>query len=73
MVIVAVLEVVPVFSWNVAVIIPLPVPEGVTVHQAWLLVAAQDMLDKTSKLTAPEEDKTFWFDGVTVNVGVVPV
>ena len=58
-VIVAVLVVAPVFEAYVAVIVPLPVPELVTVHQDWSLEAVQAMLDVTVKLVVPEEVETF--------------
>ena len=58
-VIVAVLAVVPVFEVYVAVIVPLPVPELVTVHHVWLLEAVHAMLDVTVKLVVPEEVETF--------------
>jgi hypothetical protein len=55
------LTLVPVFDWNVAVIVPLPlpVPEDVTVHHVWLLDAVHDTLEVTAKLVVPEDDVTF--------------
>lgn len=61
-----------VFSVNVAVSVPLPTPEGVTVHQAALLLADQAELEVTVKVVFPAAAATFWFDGVTLRVGEVP-
>jgi len=44
----------------------------VTVHHAWLLDAVHAMFEATAKPVVPEETVTFWFDGVTPSVGVVP-
>ncbi len=63
MVIVATLEPAPVFAWYAAMIVPLPVPDGVTVHQAWSLDEVHAILDATSKLVVPEADGTFLFNG----------
>ena len=70
-VIVAVLAVVPVFEVYAAVIVPLPVPEAVTVHQVWSLEAVHAMFEATVKLVVPEEVETFWFEGITLNVAAV--
>ena len=59
MVIVATREVVPVFTWYATVIVPLPVPEGVTLHHGWSLVVVHATLEITSKLIVPEDDETF--------------
>ena len=58
MVIVATLELAPVFAWYVAVIVPLPVPEDVTLHHAWSLDEVHATLEVTSKLVVPEDDVT---------------
>ena len=49
--------------------VPSPVPERVTVHQAALLVADQARFDVTAKLVLPAEVLTFWLAGVTVSSG----
>ena len=50
--------------------VPLPVPEGVTVHQVWLLAAVHDELEVTVKLVDPAGVAgTFWLGGVTDSVG----
>jgi hypothetical protein len=51
------------------VIVPFPVPEGVTVHQVWLLETLQLEFDVTVNEVEPAADGTFWFEGVTVSVG----
>ncbi len=51
---------------------PFPVPEGVTVHQVWLLEAVQPVFEVTENEVLPEEVVTFWFGGVTFNVGEAP-
>ena len=56
-----------------AVIVPFPVPEDVTVHQVWSLPAVQDELDVTVKDVIPATGVTFWFGGVTESVGVAVV
>ena len=61
-----------VFSEKVAVSVPLPTPEGVTVHHAELLTALQAELEVTAKDVFPAAAETFWFDGVTLRVGEVP-
>jgi hypothetical protein len=68
-VILATLEEVVVFCVNVAVIEPLPVPEGVTVHHDWLLETAHAELEMTVKEVVPAAAVTGWFEGVTESVG----
>jgi hypothetical protein len=53
----------------VALIVPLPLPEGVTVHQVWSLKTVQEELDTTLKVVAPAASVTFWLGGVTISVG----
>ena len=56
--------------------VPLPVPEGVTVHQDWSLTTVQAEFEVTVKGVDPAgEAGTFWFEGVTVSDGplMVPV
>ena len=48
-----------VFSENEATIVPLPLPEVVTVHHGELLVAVHGILELTMKLTVPAERLTF--------------
>ena len=50
-------------------IVPLPLPEGVTVHQVWSLKTVQEELDITLKVVAPATAGTFWLGGVTISVG----
>ena len=51
--------------------VPLPVPEGVTVHHVWSLTTVQAEFDVTVKGVLPAGVAgTFWFAGVTVRVGV---
>jgi hypothetical protein len=57
----------------VAVIVPFPVPEGVTVHQDESLTAVQEEFDRTVKFVFPAAKETFRLEGVTLNVGVEPV
>jgi len=64
--------VVKVFCVKFAVIVPLPVPEGVTVHQVWSLNAVQLVLEVTAKEVLPAGALTDWFDGATLSVGVIP-
>ena len=54
---------------------PLPVPDGVTVHHVWLLVAVHAEFEVTVKGVVPAAAVTFWLDGVTVRLGppAVPV
>ena len=54
---------------------PLPVPDGVTVHQVWLLVAVHAEVVVTVNGVVPAGVVTFWFGGVTDRVGpeAVPV
>ena len=54
-------------------IVPFPVPEGVTVHQEALLTAVQLEFEITLKLVVPTTYETFWLEGVTVSVGTKPV
>ena len=54
-------------------IVPFPVPDGVTEHQVWLLDVVQEELEVTVKLVWPAGDAgTFWLGGVTVSVGAAP-
>ena len=59
MVIVATLELLPVFAWYEAMMVPLPVPEEVTLHQVWSLDAVHSIFVTTSKLAVPEDEGTF--------------
>ena len=43
-------------------------PDVVTVHQVWLLIAVQAQFEVTENVVDPAGAKTFWFDGVTLNV-----
>jgi len=53
----------------VAVNVPVPVPDGVTVHHVWLLTAVQDVLEVIAKLVVPAGlEGTFWLEGKTVKV-----
>ena len=52
-VIVATLGVIRVLTGYVAVIVPFPLPESVTVHQLWLLDAFQDVLEVTVNAVEP--------------------
>ena len=52
--------------------VPLPVPDGVMVHQAASLAADHAELEVTVKLVFPAGAVTFWLGGVTANVGAVP-
>ena len=48
---------------------PFPLPDGVTVHQVWLLTAVQEQFAVSEKLVEPAGvSGTFWFDGVTASV-----
>ena len=60
----------PVFCKQVAIILPFPLPDGVTVHQVWLLKAIQlqPAVEVTAKVAAPAAFVTFWFAGVTLKV-----
>jgi len=70
-VIFATLEVSNVFTVYVAVMVPLPLPEGVTVHHAWSLTTVHEEFEVTVNGVVPAgEAGTFWLDGVTVSVGV---
>jgi len=52
--------------------VPLPVPEGVTVHQLLSLDAVQEVLEVTLNVVDPAGDAgTFWLVGVTERVFVV--
>jgi hypothetical protein len=56
-----------------ATMVPLPVPDGVTVHHVWFDAAVQSALDVTVKFVVPAGVAgTFWFEGVTDSVGVAP-
>jgi hypothetical protein len=55
------------------VIVPEPVPEGVTVHQDWLLEAVHAAAVVTVKAVVPGAAVTGWSEGVTVRVVLVPV
>jgi hypothetical protein len=55
---VAVLVIQVLLAAKVAVIVPLPVPEEVTGHQVWLLVAVHAQFEVTVKLVVPAEDVT---------------
>lgn len=68
-VILATLAEVPVFCVNDVYNVPFPVPEGVTVHQDWLLEAVHAAFDVTVKGIFPEGGVTDWLDGVTASVG----
>ena len=48
--------------------VPFPVPDGVTVHQVWSLVAVQLMFEVTSKVVVPDVDVTSRFEGNTLSV-----
>ena len=52
-VMVATLGVTEVFNEYVAVMVPLPVPDGLTVHQVWLLDAFQEVLEVTVNAVDP--------------------
>ena len=53
--------------------VPLPLPDELTVHQAWLLTTVQDEFDVTAKEVDPAGVAgTFWLEGVTVRVGEAP-
>jgi len=56
----------------VAVIVPFPDPEGVTVHQDWLLEAVQVVLEVTVNEVFPAAGVTGRSDGVTESVGGIP-
>ncbi len=71
-VIVAILEVVSMFSSKEAVIVPSPLPEDVTLHQEASLFAVQSELVVTVKFVLPAEELTFLFGGVTKSIGFVP-
>jgi hypothetical protein len=58
-VIVATLEFVVVLAVKVAIMVPSPVPEGVTVHQAALLVVDQVVFEVTAKVVFPAGALTF--------------
>jgi hypothetical protein len=53
--------------------VPLPVPEGVTVHHDWLLEAVQAELEFTVKEVLPAGSATFWFEGLTLSVAACVV
>lgn len=61
------------FTRYAALMVPLPDPEGVTVHHALSETAVQLVLDVTVKLVEPAgEAGTFWFAGVTLKVAGMP-
>ena len=49
--------------------VPLPDPDGVTVHQLWLLDTVQVVLEVTVKEVFPAEVVTCWPVGEIVNIG----
>ena len=51
---------------------PLPVPEGVGVHQAASLTVVHAELEVMLKLVFPAGAVTFWLAGVTASVGDPP-
>ena len=52
--------------------VPLPVPEGVTVHHAALLCAVHAAFEVTEKAVLPEVAPTCWLAGETDSVAAVP-
>ena len=48
---------------------PLPLPEGSTVHHEALLLADQDELEVTVKVVEPAVAETLLLDGATERVG----
>ena len=50
-------------------IVPLPDPDGVTVHHVWLLVAVQAEFEVTVKGVVPGVAVTTCVEGVTASVG----
>ena len=52
--------------------VPLPEPDGVTLHQPALLEAVQLEFDVTVKLVLPADEVTFWFEGDTASVAAAP-
>ncbi len=50
-------------------IVPFPVPEEVTVHQVWSLMAVHNEFEVTVKEVLPAATPTTWFNGLTDNVG----
>ena len=57
---------------KVAVMVPLPVPPEVTVHQPALLWAVQVVLEVTVKFVVPAAAVTLCDEGLTLRVGAVP-
>ena len=56
-----------------AVMVPFPDPEVLTVHQVWSLATVQDEFEVTVKAVDPAGVAgTFWLAGVTARVGVAP-
>jgi hypothetical protein len=54
--------------------VPLPLPDELTVHQAWLLTTVQDEFDVTANEVDPAGVAgTFWLEGVTESVGLLLV
>ena len=50
--------------------VPLPLPDGVTVHQFLLLLAFHDVFEVTVNVVDPAGlAGTFWFEGLTLRVG----
>ena len=56
-----------------AEIVPVPLPEGVTVHHVWSLVAVQLVLEVTEKEVLPKGYVTDCVAGVTESVGAACV
>lgn len=63
---------VPEFSVKLAVMVPFPLPEGVTVHHPELLDAIQLVFDVTVNVVTPSLLVTFWLGGVTASVAAAP-
>ncbi len=71
-VILATRQLVEVFSVNVAVMVPFPLPEGVIVHHVASLTEVQAEFEVTVKLVLPAAAVTSWLGGVTASVGGAP-
>jgi hypothetical protein len=52
--------------------VPLPLPEVVTVHQVWSLDTIQEEFDVTVNEVLPAGGVTVWLGGATVSVGDEP-
>ena len=52
---------------------PFPEPEGVIVHQLWLLPAVHVLFDITENDVTPEDDETSWFAGAIESVNAFVV